>query len=267
QSRYYDPSVCRFVSADSTDYLGSGGSVLSFNLFEYCEGNSNSLADSDGHLPLFIWSMMHNAVLHSAQMYLFSLGIITMSEVRTCNLYGIYNGRMDIFSFLNRMVWEVKRNNASGKKAGLAQLNRYTSSYVFSLFHLFPRIKMKPVFGKTSVYGLTCVSSNLVIYWSDPAVPALILYEPLSKAQVFSLFVKATLIPNIELINMISSLPTRIREKAQTVLASILSIINESIDETQQFVNAMFQSFDSFSLVMIVVIALLLVAALVGVAA
>ena len=37
QSRYYDPEVGRFISSDETDYLGASGSVLSYNLFAYCE--------------------------------------------------------------------------------------------------------------------------------------------------------------------------------------------------------------------------------------
>ncbi len=32
QSRYYDPQICRFINADSTDYLGATGTVLSYNL-------------------------------------------------------------------------------------------------------------------------------------------------------------------------------------------------------------------------------------------
>ncbi len=51
QSRYYDPSVCRFISADSTDYLGASGSVLSFNLFAYCENGSINGKDPTGTGP------------------------------------------------------------------------------------------------------------------------------------------------------------------------------------------------------------------------
>ena len=50
QSRYYDPVVGRFISADSTDYLGASGTVLSFNLFAYCENGPVFNTDLSGTL-------------------------------------------------------------------------------------------------------------------------------------------------------------------------------------------------------------------------
>lgn len=38
-SRYYHPLVKRFITMDDIDYLGSSESVLSYNLFSYCENN------------------------------------------------------------------------------------------------------------------------------------------------------------------------------------------------------------------------------------
>ncbi len=38
-TRYYDPSLRRFISADDTDNLGADGSILSHNLFAYCLNN------------------------------------------------------------------------------------------------------------------------------------------------------------------------------------------------------------------------------------
>lgn len=48
QSRYYDPTICRFINADSTDYLGATGTLLSFNLFAYCENDGVNSLDSTG---------------------------------------------------------------------------------------------------------------------------------------------------------------------------------------------------------------------------
>ncbi len=39
QSRYYNPDICRFISADSISYLGADGTPVSYNLFAY-RGNS-----------------------------------------------------------------------------------------------------------------------------------------------------------------------------------------------------------------------------------
>ena len=38
-SRYYDIDTLRFVTMDDIDYLGASGSVLSYNLYIYCENN------------------------------------------------------------------------------------------------------------------------------------------------------------------------------------------------------------------------------------
>ena len=43
QSRYYDPKTGRFINADDTAYIGSSGTVLSCNIFVYCENNPINL--------------------------------------------------------------------------------------------------------------------------------------------------------------------------------------------------------------------------------
>ncbi|MGN1316456.1 MAG: RHS repeat domain-containing protein [Acutalibacteraceae bacterium] len=48
QSRYYDPEICRFINADSTDYLGATGTLLSYNLFAYCENDGVNYVDVKG---------------------------------------------------------------------------------------------------------------------------------------------------------------------------------------------------------------------------
>ncbi len=48
QSRYYDPEICRFINADSTDYLGATGTLLSYNLFAYCENDPVDWIDPSG---------------------------------------------------------------------------------------------------------------------------------------------------------------------------------------------------------------------------
>ncbi|MBE6665900.1 MAG: RHS repeat-associated core domain-containing protein [Ruminococcaceae bacterium] len=52
QSRYYDPTIKRFISADDTNYLGVNGDFTSLNLYAYC-GN-NPVMGSD---PLGKWTI------------------------------------------------------------------------------------------------------------------------------------------------------------------------------------------------------------------
>ena len=49
QSRYYSAEIGRFINADSTDYLGTTKTVLSYNLFAYCENNPIINVDYRGY--------------------------------------------------------------------------------------------------------------------------------------------------------------------------------------------------------------------------
>ncbi|NLU24614.1 MAG: RHS repeat-associated core domain-containing protein, partial [Clostridiales bacterium] len=53
QSRYYNPSMGRFINADS-NLAGVGGDVLGYNLFVYCHNNPVNMSDSTGHWPQWI---------------------------------------------------------------------------------------------------------------------------------------------------------------------------------------------------------------------
>ena len=52
QSRYYDPEIGRFISADDTQYLGASGTALGYNLFGYCENNPVNAADPSGEYAI-----------------------------------------------------------------------------------------------------------------------------------------------------------------------------------------------------------------------
>ena len=54
QSRYYDPEIGRFISADDTQYLGASGTALGYNLFGYCENNPVNAADPTGNVSFTV---------------------------------------------------------------------------------------------------------------------------------------------------------------------------------------------------------------------
>ena len=54
QSRYYDPQVRRFISADDPGMLGSTDTFLSYNLYAYCENNPVNHIDPTGHVVVVL---------------------------------------------------------------------------------------------------------------------------------------------------------------------------------------------------------------------
>ena len=48
-SRYYSPTIGRFISADSVSYIGANGGFVSYNLFAYCENDPINHFDPNGH--------------------------------------------------------------------------------------------------------------------------------------------------------------------------------------------------------------------------
>ena len=48
-SRYYNPNIGRFITMDEIEYLGSTSTLLSYNLFTYCEGNPVIYGDNVGN--------------------------------------------------------------------------------------------------------------------------------------------------------------------------------------------------------------------------
>ena len=54
QSRYYDPSICRFINADESKYIGFDNKLMKWNLFVYCENDSIVLSDPTGHWVLSV---------------------------------------------------------------------------------------------------------------------------------------------------------------------------------------------------------------------
>ena len=63
-TRYYDPEVCRFITADHPAYLGANGDLVSYNLYAYCSNNPVMFVDPTGHMPEWMkWTVIGTAAV------------------------------------------------------------------------------------------------------------------------------------------------------------------------------------------------------------
>ena len=69
QSRYYDALTGRFLNADDFTYTSLTGSVLSSNLYSYCENNSVNNIDNSGYSTLSIILNIAGMILSYASLF------------------------------------------------------------------------------------------------------------------------------------------------------------------------------------------------------
>ena len=73
KSRYYDPAICRFISADDPSYLGAGETTQGLNLFAYCLNDPVNRIDADGN-----WSMPNWAKIAVGAVAIAGLAVATV---------------------------------------------------------------------------------------------------------------------------------------------------------------------------------------------
>lgn len=110
QSRYYDPKVGRFINADDTDYLGVSGTVLSYNLYAYCENNYVNCMDPKGNFVIQRW--MVSAVADAALALIPGIGGLFAPVKTIAKAYGKAALKAKIAGPLGSLIKFICKNAA-----------------------------------------------------------------------------------------------------------------------------------------------------------
>ena len=108
QSRYYDPAVGRFISADN--FASTGQGIVGHNMFAYCNNNPAACVDGDGDIP----QAVTDKLVHDAVLAMIAFEQPNLSMTQTCIYYNGENiwggfGYCDLFNTVTGEVWELKK--------------------------------------------------------------------------------------------------------------------------------------------------------------
>ena len=97
QSRYYDPTVCRFINADFAEYSAiSAASLTGTNLFAYCQNNPISYGDNNGEWLNILIGAVVGAVVNVAAAI---VGQKPIDEVIVSGICGAVGGGLTAAGF------------------------------------------------------------------------------------------------------------------------------------------------------------------------
>lgn len=116
QSRYYDPSICRFINSDTYNYVDNT-SHLGFNLFAYCGNNPINFSDHTGHdftwqtvFDLFKAIFLLDDASKLSSNFAYFLGSIMASTkdfFANFNLDWYYQLKMNFISFMGSISYKL----------------------------------------------------------------------------------------------------------------------------------------------------------------
>ena len=151
QSRYYDPTTCRFISADVL--LSTGQGVIGHNSFAYCNNNPLLLTDSEGSLP-------YQAAIHllvAEHIITNNPGVIACIELTIDrNRFGFGNiGWIDLIDYRGG-IYEIKPSRYHYRAIKQLDVYRYSNTYYDD-----------PKYSKPFSIGRESFSGNFVAQLSD----------------------------------------------------------------------------------------------------
>ena len=146
QSRYYDPSLGRFLNADA--YASTGQGPLGTNMFAYCLNNPACYIDDSGCIALPIPSLGDLYRIHKRVQYEVVEKEGYAMEVYVSGPKG--KGFLDLYDAENNQYYEVKSSLQQGTKHTRDQMEKYDAAKVTSWLFVGYAIDSSPTRGKRS---------------------------------------------------------------------------------------------------------------------
>ena len=104
QSRYYDPTIGRFINADG--YASTGQGIIGSNMFAYCLNNPVNRIDATGVASLWYYLIVDHDMGFVHRMVLLHIRMNNPNIATELVLTGL--GRADVVDPSIGVVWEVK---------------------------------------------------------------------------------------------------------------------------------------------------------------
>ena len=153
QSRYYDPVVKRFISADDASLIGANGDFISFNLYAYCLNNPVMCSDESGYAPKWLkWTLgLDIAVTAVAAAVAIGVGIAVSA---VASPIGGWAAGVETFGALNNMANAVYYNYVSDSESDLTS-SSYNTSPGYNHINRWDRLDYTKKNTESKVYNST----------------------------------------------------------------------------------------------------------------
>ncbi len=135
QSRYYDPFSGRFLNADNTAFIGATGTVLSCNLFTYCENNPTNTIDNTGNEIIAL------TVFGICMLVTLTVGLTAIAVVNTPSFKQGWN---DLCNSIGRGL----SNALNGLGSAVKWVASKSKEIANDIYKSFAKVKSKPKYKK-----------------------------------------------------------------------------------------------------------------------
>ena len=168
ESRYYDPETGRFINADDAAFLGATGTLLSCNLFAYCEYNAVNASDPSGYLRIPSWAI---SVLIDAGIFALAgaLHVTWLGIMAPLKLMGKHAAAAFFKRYLAKSVVKISSKIVS---FGVKLLKAIGKAAHAAVYNISAKAAISAIIGQSMRFVTACMSVGGLIaaiwdYFSD----------------------------------------------------------------------------------------------------